>query len=170
MAKSPGIPRWTPFSRLRVSPIPAALCPSACTGYLEPFDHTGRLGEVTLALQYLLEAYPVEQLEPERRSLLRQGMAEAAGSIRLSGDFHDLVGRVAAGVGLDYRAVSYYKSRLDQSAYAFVRQQVSPISLTERVGFAAATDPSVIVRLERPFFFQSANNVYYAGHAHVARG
>lgn len=144
--------------------------PERLKRYLEPFDHTGRLGRVTLALQYLLEAYPVEQLEPDRRTFLRHTMAEAAGSVRLAEDFHILIARIAAGVGLDYRAVSYYKGRLDQSEYAFVRGQVSPISLTERVGFAAATDPAVIVRLERPFFFHGANHVYYAGHAHVARG
>ncbi len=138
--------------------------------YLEPFDHPGRLGELTLALQYLTEAYPIEQLEPCRRSRLRRRLAEAVASVRLDEDFHRLVADVAAPIGLDYRPVPYYKSRLDQSRHAFVRQQVSPISLTERVGFAAAADPSVIVRLSRPFFFQSSNHVYYAGHAHVARG
>lgn len=138
--------------------------------YLEPFDLPGRLGELTLALQYLTEAYPVEQLERGRRARLRRGLAEAVASVRLEEDFHRLVARIAAGIGLDYRPVPYYKSRLDESRHAFVRQQVSPISLTERVGFAAAADPSVIVRLSRPFFFQSSNQVYYAGHAHVARG
>lgn len=138
--------------------------------YLEPFDHPGRLGELTLALQYLTEAYPIEQLEIGRRTRLRRGLAEAVASVRLEEDFHHLVARIAAGIGLDYRPVPYYRSRLDESRHAFVRQQVSPISLTERVGFAAAADPSVIVRLARPFFFSSANHVYYSGHAHVARG
>lgn len=137
--------------------------------YLVPSDELGRLGEITLALQYLVEAYPIEQLKPTEQTRLSQGLAEAVQSMRLVESFHHLVARVAGGVGLDYRPVPYYKSRLDQSEYAFVRQQVSPISLSERVGFDAKADPAVIVRLDRPFFVQSANQVYYSGHAHVAR-
>ncbi len=144
--------------------------PERLKRYLEPFDHLGRLGEVTLALQYLVEAYPVEQLSGDQRSRLRNELTDAVRSVRLEDDFHRLVAAAASGIGLSYRPVSYYKSRIDESEYAFVRQQVSPISLTDRVGFAATTDPTVIVRLERPFFFQANSNVYYAGHAHVARG
>ncbi len=138
--------------------------------YLEPFDHLGRLGEVILALQYLLEAYPVEQLPRDRRSRLRRELAATLRRAGLEPDFHRLVTRIAAGVGLRYRPVRYYRSRTDQSEYAFVRQQVSPISLSARVGFDATTEREVIVRLERPFFAQMSTDIYHAGHACVARG
>ncbi len=138
--------------------------------YLAPFDHLGRLGEVTLALQYLVEAYPIEQLSKERRSRLRKELVEIQTGTGQEEDFHPLVARIAAGVGLRYRPVRYYKSRADQSDYAFVRQQVSPISLSERVGFEATADKTLIVRLQRPFYFQRSSGIYYAGHAHVARG
>ncbi len=138
--------------------------------YLAPFDHLGRLGEVTLALQYLVEAYPIEQLAKEQRAQLRQELAEAYRPPGCEEDFHSLIARIAAGVGLRYRPVRYYKSRTDQSDYAFVRQQISPISLSERVGFEATTEKTIIVRLERPFFFQLSSGIYYAGHARVARG
>ncbi len=144
--------------------------PERLQRYLEPFDHPGRLGEVTLALQYLLEAYPVEQLPADGRSELHRELGSALRDARLEEDFHRLVETAAAGIGLRYRPLCYYKSRIDHRDCAFARQQVSPISLTERVGFAAATEPTVIVRLERPFFFQLDSGVYYAGHAHVARG
>ncbi len=137
--------------------------------YLEPFDHLGRLGEVTLALQYLLEAYPIEQLARDQRSRLRGELAARIAGAGLEPDFHLLVKHVAAGVGLRYRPVRYYQSRTDQSDYAFVRQQVSPISLSERVGFDATVERPVIVRLERPFFAQTRTGIYHAGHAHVAR-
>ena len=94
----------------------------------------------------------------------------AHGDTGLEEDFHRLVAQVAAGVGLRYRPVPYYKSRTDQSEYAFVRQQVSPISLSERVGFKATTEKETIVRLGRPFFAQVDTGIYYSGHAHVARG
>ncbi len=136
--------------------------------YLEPFDHLGRLGEITLALQYLLEAFPIEQLSKDQRSQIRHGLSQA--DLGADGDFHLLVARIAGGVGLRYRPVRYYKSRTDQSDCAFVRQQVSPISLSERVGFEATADKATIVRLGRPFFFQLDTGIYYAGHAHVARG
>lgn len=137
--------------------------------HLEPFDHAGRLGQVTLALQYLLEAFPVEQLSSEKRNELRRELHRAVCDAGLEEDFHALVGAVASGIGLEYRPVSYYRSRLDEANLAFVRQQVSPISLSDRVGFAATAEPSVVVRLGRPFFYQAKSNVYYAGHAHVAR-
>ncbi len=138
--------------------------------YLEPFDHPGRLSEVTLALQYLVEAYPIEQLaKKSQRRQLRGGLAAAHDGADPEDDFHHLVAQIAAGVGLRYRPVPYYKSRTDQSEYAFVRQQVSPISLSERVGFKATTETETIVRLERPFFAQLSTGIYYAGHAHVAR-
>ena len=138
--------------------------------YLAPFDHLGRLGEVTLALQYLVEAYPIEQLAKDQRSRLRQALAEVHRPTDCEQDFHSLIARIAAGVGLRYRPVRYYKSRTDQSDYAFVRQQISPISLSERVGFEATTEKTIIVRLGRPFFFQLSSDIYYAGHARVARG
>ncbi len=138
--------------------------------YLEPFDHPGRLGEVTLALQYLLEAFPIEQLSKDRRSRLRHGLSQADLGTGTGEDFHPLIARIAAGIGLHYRPVHYYKSRTDQGECAFVRQQVSPISLSGRVGFEATAGKATIVRLERPFFFQHGTGIYYAGHAHVARG
>ncbi len=144
--------------------------PERLKRYLEPFDHLGRLGEVTLALQYLLEAYPVEQLSRDQRSRLRRELDAAIGDAGLEPDYHCLVTRIAAGAGLRYRPVRYYQSRTDQSDYAFVRQQVSPISLSQRVGFDATAERQVIVRLERPFFAQMSTGIYHAGHAHVARG
>ncbi len=144
--------------------------PERLRRYLEPFDHLGRLGEVTLALQYLLEAFPVEQLSRDQRSRLRRKLVAAVRDAGLEPDFHLLVTRIAAGVGLRYRPVRYYQSRTDQSEYAFVRQQVSPISLSERVGYDATAERQVIVRLERPFFAQMSSDIYHAGHAHVARG
>ena len=144
--------------------------PQRLRAYLSPFDRIGRLAEVTLALQYLLEAYPIEQLSPDQRSHLRRLLAEASRELTEDRDWHSLMRRIAAGIHLYYRPVVYYKSRIDQKDFAFVRQQVSPISLSERVGFAATTKPTVVVRLERPFFFQMGTNVYHSGHAHVARG
>ncbi len=137
--------------------------------FLEPFDHLGRLGEVTLALQYLLEAYPVEQLPRERRPVLRRELSDAQRDGGLEDDFHALVSAVAAGIGLRYAPVPYYRSRTGDADFAFIRQQLSPISLSERVGFEATADKEVIVRLERPFFFQLETGIYYAGHACVAR-
>jgi hypothetical protein len=137
--------------------------------YLEPFDHLGRLGDVTLALQYLVEAFPIEQLPQERRAVLRRVLSQTQLGAGMDDDFHPLVSAVAAGIGLRYRPVPLYRSRTDDSDYAFVRQQVSPISLSERVGFEATADKEAIVRLERPFFFQRDTGIYYAGHAHVAR-
>ena len=113
---------------------------------------------------------PAIHLPKGRGTQLRRRVAEAAGRVSLEDDFHRLVQAVAAGIGLRYRPVIYYKSRIDQKEFSFARQQVSPIHLTDRVGFAATTEPSVVVRLKRPFFFQLSNDLYYAGHAHVARG
>ncbi len=137
--------------------------------YLEPFDHIGCLGEVTLALQYLVEAFPIEQLSRHQRARFRRELAAAQRAAGQEEDFHLLIARTAEGIGLRYRAVRYYKSRTDQSEHAFVRQQVTPISLSERVGFRATTDKATIVRLERPFFDQLDTGIYHAGHAHVAR-
>lgn len=137
--------------------------------YLEPFDHAGRLTELTLALQYLVEAYPIEQMSPDERAEFRARLRASLDHGHLDEDFHTLVAQLARGAGLLYRPVVYYKGRIDQTAYAFVRQQVSPISLSGRVGFDATTEPTVVVRLRRPFFFHLDSDVYYAGHAHVAR-
>ncbi len=146
----------------------SASLPARLRAFFEPYERIGRLGRVTLALQFLLEAYPIEQLEVEARDALDAELARRLEETDLPQP-HRLVAALASGLGLRYRPVALYKTRLDQPGNEFLRRQVSAISLSERVGFAATADAKTVVRLQRPFF-DGEDGVYYAGHAHIARG
>ncbi len=138
--------------------------------HLAPPDERGRLDEVTLALQYLLEAFPIEQLEAVERKSLRQELKERLEAARLPGDFHQLIEEAAAGLGLGYRAVRYYQTRISQEGFDFLEKAHSAISLSSRVGFSATTDPGmvVVVRLSRVFLFEEKTGEWVSGHACIA--
>jgi hypothetical protein len=144
--------------------------PACLKSHLEPYESMGRLSQVTLALQYLVEAYPHEHLEAGHRTHLQSELSERLRRRGLPEDFHEILQEMAAGIGLEYRPVPYYLSRIDQDEFDFVRRRmVSTISLSERIGVEVTVDPAVIVRLERPFYFVRTSGGYYAGHAHRDR-
>ncbi len=137
--------------------------------YLEPYGEAGRLSRITLALQYLVEAYPIEHRSREERKVFRDNLAQALQEAALEIDFHQLLGTIAAGIDLIYRPVRYYSSHYDDPKFDFIKGQIDSISLSERLGFEAKTDPTLIVRLKRPFFFEGGSGIFYAGHALVGR-
>lgn len=138
--------------------------------YLIQRGKPGRLGEVCLALQYLVEAFPKEHVGGSRRSEVDQHLRATLTSASLPPDFHSLIRSAAEGTGFIYRPVPYYRSRLDDSHFAFIERSVGAIDLAERIGIAVdLADPYVIVRLDSPFFFAARDDVYYTGRACIAR-
>ena len=117
------------------------------------------------ALQYLYEAFPIEQLQPAEHKALRTGLATAMAAADLPADPHLLIAGLAAGLGLDYRPVPYYRARLDQPELAFIGRHLATVALSARVGYDAGTEPGVVVRLAQPFLFDAATGEYRIGQA-----
>jgi hypothetical protein len=165
-----GEPRYLELAVLKASGLAgnSAAFPARLREYLEPSARAGCLGEVIRAVQYLVEAFPREQLQPHELARFRETMQRWLERAGLPGDFHDLAGQVARGIGLEYRPVRYYQASIDAPGYEFIGREVTRISLTQRLGFdAQPSSDTLVVRVRRPFFFE--NETYYAGHAHVAR-
>ncbi|HWM94237.1 MAG TPA: hypothetical protein VN493_26005 [Thermoanaerobaculia bacterium] len=138
--------------------------------YLICRGEPGRLGEVGLALQYLIEAFPREHIaEKARRGAFEQGLRTILTSASLPTDLHALIASAAEGVGFRYRPVPYYRSRVDDSRFDFIGRLIGAIDLAERVGFVVDLEPYTIVRLDCPFFFVARDGVYYSGRACIAR-
>lgn len=136
--------------------------------YFKPPGEPGRLAEVVLALQYIVEAYPIEHLSLDQWKALRDELAAGAQSSHLQPDFHQLVKSLAATLGLDYRPLCYYSSHYGRSETDFIEDQVSAISLADRLGFIAQTESTLVVRLHEPFLFDSETGSYRSGHALVS--
>jgi hypothetical protein len=136
--------------------------------HLAPPDARGRLGEVTLALQYVLEAFPIEHLEGESPNALRRDLEDRLRTTGLPADFHQLVQDAASGLGLRYQAVRYYRVRVGQEGFPFLDREHSTISLSKRVGYSAATDPGIVVRLSELFLFEEMTGKRISGHAQIA--
>ncbi len=83
---------------------------------------------------------------------------------------HQLVSDLAAGLGLNYRAVRYYSSHYDRPEMEFIKESISAVSLAERLGFAAQTEPTLVVRLHEPFLFNAETGSFLSGHALVSDG
>lgn len=137
--------------------------------YLVPPGEPGHLGQACLALQYLVEAFPIEQIRDRTRyeefSIRLRRAAETAG---WPADFHSLIENAAAGAGLRYAAVPYYDSLVGDSRYRFIKQSIDVVDLVERTGRSLPSlDPKAVVRLLCPFFFQE--ELFYAGRAGIAR-
>lgn len=144
--------------------------PERLRNFFAPLNQIGRLGEVCLALQYLVEAFPAEQLQPKDRSDLEKELKGALSDRNLPPSFHSLIKEVAVGFGLRYLPVPYHKARLDDPQYKFIGREVTAISLEQRIGHGlSGLDRVVVVRLQRPFLEDDdEHGIYYAGHAHVA--
>ncbi len=137
--------------------------------HLAPPDERGRLNEVALALQYLLEAFPIEHIEViGERKTFRHELEARLQAARLPVDFHQLMEEAAAGFGLRYRAVRYYKTRIGQEGFDFLEKAHNSISLSRRVGFSAATEQGVVVRLSGIFLLEEKTEVWVSGHAYIA--
>ncbi|HEX8320452.1 hypothetical protein [Longimicrobium sp.] len=140
---------------------------------LLPPERLGELDRVVLAIQYLTEAFPLEQLERIRTGLGDSLLADLQDRLSRAGfapRFHDLVRGISEPLGLEYRPVVYYQSSIDAPAFRFIDREVSRISLSQRLGYEARPgSETLVVRLERPFFFDAVHKHYYAGFAHVAR-
>lgn len=130
----------------------------------------GRVHGVVLALQYLLEAFPVEHLEPSERRALRAALRERLLQSGVPPRLHALVSELAAGLGLSYREVRYYKSEVGMPGYAFLAHAHDRISLSARVGFEAGTEGRAVVRLAEIFLFESSTGAYYSGRAAIDEG
>ncbi len=138
--------------------------------FFKPPGAAGRLAEVVLALQYLVEAYPVEHLSREEWQVMHGELVAGVQGAQLPSDFHELVSDLASGLGLCYRAVRYYSSHYDRPEMEFIKESVSAVSLAERLGFAAQTEPTLVVRLHEPFLFNAETGSFQSGHALVSDG
>ncbi len=132
---------------------------------LAPGD--GRLQRAVLALQYLIEAFPIEHLERQDRKTYRSRLRRRLQNAGLSTRFHQLVSEISAGLGWQYRQARYYKARLDQPDAELLRQAQDPISLSDRVGYPAGTEAGTVVRLSELFLLDAANGTRTSGRAHV---
>ena len=122
---------------------------------------------VVLALQYLLEAFPVEHLDASLRksykSALKQRLILAGVSPRL----HALIRELAEGLGLRYQEVRYYKTQVGQDGYEFLEDAHEAISLSARVGYSAGTQGPTVVRLEELFLNDVSTQAPYSGRAAI---
>ena len=131
---------------------------------------TGRLQELVLALQYLIEAFTVEHLEKaERQAYLGtiRARLEAKG---LSTKFHPLVNGLAAGLDLRYHPARYYKARLEDPDHRLAAGHHATFDLSQRVGYSAGTEDGVIVRLSELFLSEEASGQRYSGQAWIDEG
>ena len=131
---------------------------------------TGRLQELVLALQYLIEAFTVEHLEKgERKAYLGtiRTRLEAKG---LSTKFHPLVNGLAAGLDLRYHPARYYKARLEDPDHRLAAGHHATFDLSQRVGYSAGTEDGVIVRLSELFLSEEATGERYSGQAWIDEG
>lgn len=126
-----------------------------------------RLAEATVAIQYLVEAFPIEHLEASERRRLHETLRNELNASSLPLCFHELVSEVAAGLDLVYQEVRYYRSRVGDPSMEKVGDAWRRLPLVERLGFEATTDEGVIVRLEEPFFF-GTNGSRVSGLAWIA--
>ena len=124
----------------------------------------GRFQKLALALQYLIEAFPVEHLEPSERKAYLGAVRERLEAKGLSTKFHRLIGDLASGLGLSYRQARYYKTRVGEG------DRHEAVNLSERVGYPAATDRKVVVRLAELFLSGSAGGEHDSGRALVDGG
>ena len=131
---------------------------------------SGRLQELVLALQYLIEAYPVEHLERAERKAYLGAVRRRLEDRGLSTKFHHLVAELASGLGLDYRQARFYKARAGESGAEFLTGRFGTIDLSARLGFAAGTEEGVVVRLSELFLLESTDGVRYSGQAWVDKG
>ncbi len=128
---------------------------------------SGRLQELVVSLQYLIEAFPVEHLgKPERKAYLgavRRRLEDRG----LSGGFHQLVAELASGLGLRYRQARCYRTRASESGNEFLEGRQSPLDLSQRVGYPADADDGVVVRLSELFLTDSEDGAAYSGRAWI---
>lgn len=127
-------------------------------------DRHGHVADVVRALQYLLEAFPLEQLRPDGAQAYRQALREALGEHGQRVSFHQLFAELAAGLGLRYETVRLYKTALEH--HDFLRPAHGRVALAEKLGYPAETDPGIVVRLAELFLFEP-NSVRYSGRALV---
>ncbi len=131
---------------------------------------SGRLQELVLSLQYLIEAFTVEHLEkPERKAFLGavRGRLQDKG---LSTRFHHLVGELANGLGLRYSQARYYKARIDDPEHAVLQGRHATVDLSQRLGYPAGTENGVVVRLSELFLTEAESGNFYSGRAWIDEG
>ena len=134
---------------------------------LEPAS--GRLQATVRALQYLIEAFPIEQLEKTERKAYLSKIRERLQNAGLSTKFHRLIADLAAGLGLTYREARYYKRRVDESNADFLDGAVESVDLSQLIGYPAGTDGRVVVRLEELFLFEPGGD-RVSGRARIDSG
>lgn len=132
-------------------------------------DGSGLVHRVVLALQYLLEAFPVEQLDADARAAYKAALRERLLATGVSPRLHDLVRDLAAGLGLAYREVRCYKSAVGQAGFEFLDDAHDELSLSALVGYEAGTAGPTVVRLKELFLVDAATGAPFSGRAAVDR-
>ncbi len=131
---------------------------------------TGRLQELVLALQYLIEAFTVEHLEKPERQAYRGAIKARLEARGLSTKFHPLVNGLAAGLNLQYHPARYYKARLQDPDLELAASHHATFDLSQRVGYSAGTETGVIVRLSELFLSEKTSGGRYSGQAWIDEG
>ena len=131
---------------------------------------SGRVQEVVSALQYLIEAMPIEHMEKAERKAYLGAVRERLQEKGLSTKFHQLVGALASGLGLRYREVRCYKARIAQTGFEFLDEAHDSISLSDRVGYPVGTEDRTVVRASELFLFDAATGSRYSGQASLDSG
>ena len=128
----------------------------------------GRFGALVTSLQYVLEAFTVEHLKKEERAKLHQRLRAAQEEAGLSLDVHQMLERLAEGIGLEYVPVRYYTNAEAPEYRKIIKDRMSAIDLSERIGFDVRTAHGTVVRLHQPFLFEKDTGMYLSGHVLVA--
>jgi hypothetical protein len=136
--------------------------------YFKQGGRVGPLDEVVLAVQYITEAFPAEQLEASAAEEYRRLLERQEWSTQR---FHQRVETVARAWGMTYHRVRYHVDTWKQPGLsAVIGQNVTLIRLSELVGEKVeVASRDTIVRLERAFFTSGPKGgSYFDGLACVA--
>lgn len=130
----------------------------------------GRLHQLVLCLQYLIEAFPVEHLEKSERKAYLGAIRGRLRQRGLSTRFHQLVDELSSGLGLRYLQARFYKARIDDPGNALFGDRHDTVDLSRRLGYPAGTDDRVVVRLSELFLLEAASGTPYSGQALIDGG
>ncbi len=159
-------PTWATF--MRESQLRNTASLDSWRAYFCPTDRTGRLDEVAQALQHLVEAYPIEHLDDNAAGRFYDRLTENLAAKGAEPRFHDLLHRLAAGLGYEYRPVRLYIASRDKADFSFLTEHCGTIDLTLRIGLMVSAPEDLVVRVPTVFLFDAQSGDRIRGRALVA--
>ncbi len=131
--------------------------------YFCPPDAAGRFDDVTQALQCLVEAYPIEHLEKAAEDRFYDHLDEQLKTDGAESGFHDLLRRLAAGLGYEYRPVWLHVASVNEDEFAFLEDHYGSIDMV-----SAGDD--LVVRVPLIFIADAQSGRLIRGRALISTG